>query len=370
MTKTRILICEANAGRRAESVRILKGLADEVAATASLDRILRSIGTDGDVRVLVAGAGALDDAALPVLARLKAIPPGLSIVGLVRPAAAERGLALLREGPCDHIVAPGDVACLYAAVRSELAKRALMADNADHLKELGEMRSEQSRSLRRARELAEIYDTTVENLMTALDLRDVETFGHSRTVAKYSQVLAQLLGIKDRERLNNIRIGALLHDIGKIAIPDSILHKPDGLSAGEWEKIRLHPALGYGLIKEIKLVREVGDVILCHHERFDGSGYPRGLSGEEIPFEARIFALADALDAITAPRPYRAAQSFQVARKEINACAGTHFDPRTVEAFNDLKPEKWERIRFETTSLLPNFEEFAGLMRVRSKERA
>jgi len=367
MVKTRILICDENAARRAEAARILKGLADDVASEASLDRILRAVGAEGGVRVLVAGSGALDPASLPVLARLKDIPPGLSIVGLVRGGDVERGLALLRKGPCDHVVAPGDHVGLYAAVRSEIAKRALLDENAAHLKDLRELRAERSRSLRRARELAEIYDTTVENLMTALDLRDVETFGHSRTVAKYSQVLAQLLGIEDRERLNNIRIGALLHDIGKIAIPDSILHKPGSLSAEEWDKIRLHPALGFGLIKEIKLVREIGDIILCHHERFDGGGYPRGLHGEEIPFEARIFALADALDAITAPRPYRSAQSFQAARKELNTHAGSQFDPRTVDAFNALKPEKWERIRFETTSLLPNFEEFAKLMRPRPK---
>jgi putative nucleotidyltransferase with HDIG domain len=367
MSKPRILICDENAGRRAETARVLAGLSPRVVVVASLDGALREIRDDGDIRVLVAGPTALDAAALPVLGRLKAAAPGLSIVGLLKSPGIERGLSLVREGPCDHVVAPGDLAGLHAAVRSELAKRALLDENAALLKDLRELRAERARNLKRARELAEIYDTTVENLMTALDLRDVETFGHSRTVAKYSQVLAQLLGIEDRERLNHIRIGALLHDIGKIAIPDAILHKPAALAPEEWDKIRLHPSLGYGLIKEIKLVREIGDIILFHHERYDGSGYPRGLKGEEIPFAARIFGLADALDAITAPRPYRSAQSFQAARREINAHAGTQFDPGAVDAFNALRPEKWERIRFETTSLLPNFEEFAGLIRPPAK---
>ena len=367
MSKPRILICDENAARRAEAARILADLAPGTAAVESLDRALWELRDDGNIRVLVVSAAALEADALPVLRRLKAAAPKLSIVGLLKAPGIERGLSLVREGPCDHVVAPGDLVGLYAAVRSELVKRALLDENTARLTDLRELRSERARNLRRARELAEIYDTTVENLMTALDLRDVETFGHSRTVAKYSQVLAQLLGIEDRDRLNNIRIGALLHDIGKIAIPDAILHKPGVLSPEEWDKIRLHPSLGYGLIKEIKLVREIGEIILFHHERYDGSGYPRGLKGEEIPFEARIFGLADALDAITAPRPYRAAQSFIAARREINAHAGTQFDPRAVDAFNALRPEKWERIRFETTSLLPNFDEFAGLIKPPAK---
>jgi len=367
MSKTRILICDENAARRAEAARILADLAPGLTAVASLDRALRALRDDGGIRVFVAVEAALDAAAVPVLNRLKGAAAGLSIVGLAKAPGIERGISLLREGPYDHIVAPGDMVGLYAAVRSELAKRALLDESAARLKDLRELKSERAKNLKRARELAEIYDTTVENLMTALDLRDVETFGHSRTVAKYTQVLAQLLGIEDRERLNNIRIGALLHDIGKIAIPDAILHKAGSLSAEEWSKIRLHPSLGYGLIKEIKIVREIGDIILYHHERYDGNGYPRGLKGKEIPFEARIFGLADALDAITAPRPYRAAQSFIAARREINAHAGTQFDPRTVDAFNALKPEKWERIRFETTSLLPNFDEFAALIRPPAK---
>jgi HD-GYP domain-containing protein (c-di-GMP phosphodiesterase class II) len=111
----------------------------------------------------------------------------------------------------------------------------------------------------------------------------------------------------------------------------------------------------------------VGNIILFHHEHYDGSGYPQGLSRDAIPFEARIFALADALDAITAPRPYRRAQSFPDAKKEISSHAGAQFDPKTVDAFNALKPEKWERIRFETTSLLPNFAEFAELIRTSGK---
>jgi len=367
MEKHHILICDDHAARRDAAARLLGDLASGVTAVATFNRALRALQDGQDIRVLVAGTVAFSEGAFPALVRVKAADPSLSVIGLLKPAGIDRGIALLREGPCDQLVAPDDFIGLYAAVRSELAKGDLAAENGALLKGLRKLKSEQARHLKKARDLEEVYDATVENLMTALDLRDVETFGHSRTVAKYSQVLAQLMGIEDRDRLNNIRIGALLHDIGKIAIPDAILHKPGALSEKEWEKIRLHPTLGYGLIKEIKLVPEVGNIILFHHERYDGSGYPQGLSRDAIPFEARIFALADALDAITAPRPYRRAQSFQAAKKEINSHIGSQFDPETMDGFNALKSENWERIRFETTSLLPNFGEFGELIKTAGK---
>jgi HD-GYP domain-containing protein (c-di-GMP phosphodiesterase class II) len=182
-------------------------------------------------------------------------------------------------------------------------------------------------------------------------------------VAKYSQYLAQLLGIEDKRALDTIRKGALLHDVGKIAIPDAILKKPSSLSPPEWKKIKLHPSLGYGLIKEIKALREVGNIVLYHHERFDGTGYPKRLKGENIPFEARIFALSDALDAITSPRPYREKRGFAIAKKEIQDHSNTQFDPAVVEAFSSVPLDKWEKIRLETTKLFPSFEEMMELVR-------
>jgi putative nucleotidyltransferase with HDIG domain len=244
---------------------------------------------------------------------------------------------------------------------SELALKKLLLQAVEHDRQLRKLKLERTRNRRRAAELEESYNATLENLMTALDLRDVETFGHSLTVAKYCQALARILGIDGEATLDNIRSGALLHDIGKIAIPDSILKKPSRLSAAEWEKIRLHPALGYGLVKDIKLVKEVGNIVLYHHERYDGRGYPKGLKGEAIPLEARIFALADALDAITSHRPYRKERDFQTARKDIEKNSGTQFDPRVVRAFCSVRLEDWERIRYETTKVLPSFETFSQL---------
>lgn len=222
--------------------------------------------------------------------------------------------------------------------------------------ELKRIKKELARYLRKSRDLEEAYDTTLENFMAALDLRDVETYGHSKTVARYSHVLAEAAGIKDPRALDSIRKGALLHDAGKIAIPDSILKKPGPLAPKEWEVIRRHPALGYGLVRDVNLVREVGDIILCHHEHYDGSGYPKGLKGPAIPVEARIFAVADTLDAVTSHRPYRAPRDFQTARRELQKNAGKQFDPQVVDVFCRMDLAVWEKIRFETTRLMPPFD--------------
>jgi len=223
--------------------------------------------------------------------------------------------------------------------------------------EVKRLKKELAFHVRKSRELEEAYDATLENFMAALDLRDVETYGHSKTVARYTHVLAEAAGIRDPQVLDSMRKGALLHDSGKMAIPDSILKKPGALTPKEWEAIRRHPALGYGLVRDLKLVREVGDIILCHHERFDGAGYPRGLRGEAIPFEARVFAVADTLDAVTSHRPYRAPRDFRTARFELESNASRQFDPKVVEIFCGMDLAVWEKIRFETTRLLPPFDE-------------
>jgi len=227
--------------------------------------------------------------------------------------------------------------------------------------EVRRLKGELARHLRRAREREEAYETTLENFMAALDLRDVETYGHSKTVARYSHVLAEAAGVRDPRALESVRRGALLHDAGKMAIPDSVLKKPGPLTPKEWEVIRRHPTLGYGLVRDLKLVPEVGNIILCHHERWDGAGYPKGLKGEAIPLEARFFAVADTLDAVTSHRPYRAPRDFKAARRELVENAGQQFDPMVVDVFCGLDLNVWEKIRFETTRLLPPLEELRPL---------
>lgn len=358
-----LLLCRLAPDRRERLLRGLKAVRLAVRPVRAEPERLAALAADPSFVLVVAEAGGASDPLFKLLAGLKKARPDLSVLAVASAGPDSPWLRLLREGGLDGIADPEDGAALLSLVRSEWRRREGERLAETRGRALRRAQAEQSRGQRRAEELESVYDATLENLMTALDLRDVETFGHSQAVAKYTQVLAGLIGLTDPSELESLRRGALLHDIGKIAIPDAILKKAEPLTADDWAKIRLHPALGFGLVKEIKLIQVVGNVILHHHERYDGTGYPGGLKGDRIPLEARLFALADALDAITAHRPYRRARDFRTAQREIIRHAGTQFDPRLVEAFLRLRPEKWEKIRFETTAFVPGVEEFSILAR-------
>lgn len=185
-------------------------------------------------------------------------------------------------------------------------------------------------------ELALAYDTTIEGWSKALDLRDKETEGHTQRVTELTLRLAQAMGLPEVQ-LIHIRRGALLHDIGKMGIPDAILLKPGPLTDDEWEIMRQHPLYAYELLTPIAFLRPALDIPYCHHEKLDGTGYPRGLKGEHIPLAARIFALVDVWDALRSDRPYRPAWLEEKVLAYIRAQAGKHFDPEVVEAFMHLQ---------------------------------
>lgn len=179
-----------------------------------------------------------------------------------------------------------------------------------------------------------------------------DTVGHSQLVARYTLLLTKALGIDDRNFSMDIERGALLHDIGKIGVPESILRKNGPLTEKEREIIKEHPLLGYEMIEEFHFLCSSSRVVLFHHESFDGCGYPYGLKGEEIPLEARIFAIADTVDAITSDRPYRIGQSFKKAFDEIEKGRGTQFDPYIVDVFFSVPEEKWRQVKSETEESL------------------
>ena len=185
---------------------------------------------------------------------------------------------------------------------------------------------------------------TLAALVAALDARERETRAHSWRVRAYALRLADVLGVPSSER-EPLGAGALLHDIGKIGIPDQILLKPAPLSPTEWVEMRKHPTIGAEILRGLAHLPGAREIVLTHQERFDGRGYPRGLSRDEIPFGARIFAVADTLDAITSDRPYRRAASFVSAQAEIARHGGTQFDPKVVRAFLSVSLEEWRRIR-------------------------
>lgn len=198
--------------------------------------------------------------------------------------------------------------------------------------------SERTRELAAALEqVNKTYDATILALGSALETRDIETQSHSVRVARYSCLLASRLGLNEVERLTNIQRGAYLHDIGKIGVPDAILRKPMSLNDDEWEIMKRHPQIGKDVIEGIEFLRGSTPIVYCHHERYDGKGYPRGLAGDEIPIEARIFAVADAVDAMTSDRPYRKAMSIGKAKQEIQRLTGAQFDPQVAKALYGIE---------------------------------
>lgn len=196
------------------------------------------------------------------------------------------------------------------------------------------------------------HDETLLALASSLELRERYTAGHSRRVRDYSLLLAEEMGCRDPTFLSSLAEGALLHDVGKIAVPDRVLLKPGPLDPEELALMRRHPETGAALIGGIRSLGAVRELILAHHERYDGTGYPRGLRGAAIPLAARVFSLADAFDALTTERPYHAAKSWEEAAWTIAEARGSHFDPEVVDAFLRVPYEAWERAAAETGAAL------------------
>jgi putative nucleotidyltransferase with HDIG domain len=211
-----------------------------------------------------------------------------------------------------------------------------------HLEEMVDQRTKQLKAAMRRIELT--YDETLEALAAALDLRDNDTAGHSRRVTLYSLEIAKRLNFSSDD-LKQLERGAYLHDIGKIGIPDSILLKPGKLTAEETVIMQTHVRTGYELMSRVAFLSSAAQIVLTHQEYFDGTGYPQGLAGEEIPLGARIFAISDTMDAMMSDRPYRRGRPYSVARAEIERESGKQFDPRVVAVFLSIPEETWEKIR-------------------------
>jgi putative nucleotidyltransferase with HDIG domain len=203
-------------------------------------------------------------------------------------------------------------------------------------------------------DLERSYDITLEALGDALDLKDAESEGHSKRVTAYTIAIARAMGINGKD-IRVIARGAFLHDIGKMAIPDAILHKPAPLTNAETEIMREHCFRGYQMLRKIPFLSEAAEIVYAHQECFDGTGYPRRLRGKDIPLGARIFCVADTLDAITSDRPFRAAGTIQAAREEIERFSGSQFDPEVVRVFLEMPDTIWEDLRKEINSQIYRF---------------
>ncbi len=250
----------------------------------------------------------------------------------------------LRMGAFDFVTKPFDLPSIRHAVRRALERRRLLVENRNYQEELERKVRERTEELNGAlKEVEESYKDTLEALVTSLDAREHETQAHSQRVREYTLTLAREIGLKEDD-LIQVGRGALLHDVGKIGVPDSILLKPGKLSADEWVEMKKHPAMGFEILRSIRFLEPAAEIVLAHQERWDGKGYPNGIRKDEIPLGARIFAVADTLDAMTSDRPYRKALSYQIALAEIRRCSGSQFDPDIVETFLGMPPDLWVSI--------------------------
>jgi putative nucleotidyltransferase with HDIG domain len=255
----------------------------------------------------------------------------------------------MRRGAYDYLLKPFEREHLVATVVRALEHSQVLQESHIYQQNLEQVVRARTDMLRQAMEdLEHSYDITLEALGDALDLKDSETEGHSKRVTAYTIALARAMGISPAE-IKVIARGAFLHDIGKMAIPDEILRKPASLTPEEQEIMREHCTRGFDILRKIPFLAEAAEIVFCHQEHYDGSGYPNALKGGEIPIGARIFAVADTLDAITSDRPYRRARSFDHARQEILRCSGTQFDPSVVEVFLKIPNELWQELRSEIT---------------------
>jgi putative nucleotidyltransferase with HDIG domain len=279
---------------------------------------------------------------IELLERIMKQWPDTAVVMITAVDDLETALRTVNLGAYDYVTKPFSLEAVDACVDRALEKRRLLLENRVYQQNLERLVRDRTRDLESA--LARVqstYDATIRTLGAALDLRHAETEHHSVRVAEYVLTLARASGIEDEKVLKDIERGAYLHDIGKIGVPDSILLKPGPLSAQEQEAIRRHPRLGYELLAGIDFLRGAAEVVLGHHEFYDGNGYPQGLSGEAIPLSARLFAVADTIDAMTSVRPYRNAVDIGMVRNELQSQSGLQFDPRIVELFLSLPEEVW-----------------------------
>jgi putative nucleotidyltransferase with HDIG domain len=256
----------------------------------------------------------------------------------------EVGVRAMRSGADDYLVKPLLEPVVLASLERALHKQRLEQQVEHYRQHLEQMVTERTQELQEAHQRIEHnYGDTLQALGAAIDLRDSETAGHSQRVCHYSLEIAHAMSWSDKQ-LGSLARAAYLHDIGKLGIPDGILLKPGSLTAEERTLMQRHVQIGFNLIKDIAFLADAAEIVLAHHERYDGSGYPRGLKRNEILPGARIFAVADTLDAITSDRPYRRASSFESGRETIRRLSRSQFDPNVVGAFLGIPEDTWPTI--------------------------
>jgi putative nucleotidyltransferase with HDIG domain len=347
MQQEHILVVDDEAPVRGIMVALLEHGGYEVTAAASAEDALEHLQQNPGCDLVLSDVMMPGTDGLGLLDRIGQDHPGTPVVMLTAVHDIHVATNAFRRGAVDYLLKPFEQKQLISVVSRAVEHGKLLKQNAVYRQNLEQVIATRTNRLRATmQDLEKSYDITLEAMGDALDLRDAETEGHSRRVTAYTIALAREMGL-NAEELRVIARGAFLHDIGKIATPDCILLKPGRLTPAETVIMREHCARGYEMVRKIPFLRDASEIVHAHQETFDGSGYPRGLRGEEIPLGARIFAIADTLDAMTSDRPYRVSMGFAAAREEIKRFSGRQFDPRIVEIFLRMPAELWGELRLE-----------------------
>src|SRR6201998_399845 len=282
---------------------------------------------------------------IKLLDSLRQYDPEVPVIMVTAIHDISPALEAIRRGAYDYILKPFEKDQLFLGVGRALQHRRLVLENKSYQLNLQQQVDERTQQLTVAiTQLEESYAATLEALGSALDLKDAETEGHCQRVTAFTISIAKTMPVPN-PYLPVLARAAFLHDIGKMAIPDSILRKPGPLNDDEKQVMRRHCQIGYDMLIRIPFLRDAAEIVLAHQEFFDGSGYPRGLKGDQIPLGARIFTIADSMDAMISARPYRRALPMSHAREEIKRCSGSQFDPAVVDVFMTIPEQHWVELR-------------------------
>lgn len=337
--RARLLIVDDVADIRAVLCDLL-GEEYECAEAASAAEALALLQVD-EYELLISDITMPGMSGLEMIPHVKEIAPDTVVVMISGMKTVESAIEALRLGAFDYLMKPFDLRQVEAGVKRALEHHDLRLAKRQHDFQLEELVEQRTAELDHALDsLEDAYRSTLRALTAALETRDAETHGHSERVVSYSLRLGRECGLS-RAQMKALEFGALLHDIGKIGVPDAILRKPAKLTDEEWVKMREHPMHGQQILRGIEFLEGAARVVAQHHEKWDGSGYPSAMTGEDIDICARIFAVADAFDAITSDRVYRKGKPYAVAAQELEDWAGRQFDPQVVAAFHRVPQEDW-----------------------------
>jgi len=268
---------------------------------------------------------------IELLGEVKKRAPETEVIMITAYASVETATNALRDGALDYLIKPFECSTVKEVVEKGLMRRSKRSYMQNRLKELEVLNVTLKEEIERAyNSIQKHYRETVRSLVAAIDAKDSYTKGHQERVAFFTKLLGQKLGLPPEE-MQLLQQASILHDIGKIGVPEHILRKPSALTPEEFGIIKQHPLIGAEIISPVEFLKDVVPIVLHHHEKFDGTGYPRGLKGREILLCARIIAVADAIDAMLSQRPYAATKTVEEAREQLVLCSGTQFDPEVAE---------------------------------------